>query len=76
MAVRNHAEPLLQLAYGVAQIEIEMAVEIRNLVAEISEPVLQRDALVARRLEIVGGPGAAEWQAPRSRSANAATASA
>jgi hypothetical protein len=34
VAVRHHAEPYLQFAHRVAQLEIEVAVEIGDLVAE------------------------------------------
>src|SRR5580700_4422592 len=60
MAVRRHAKILLQLADVVAQVEIKMAVEIGDLVAEACEFLLQRDALGARWLDIVDRPGAAE----------------
>ena len=47
MAVGNHSEALLLLTHRIAQLEIEMAGEILNFVAEIGEPALQRDALLA-----------------------------
>ena len=47
MTVGNHCKSSLDLANLVPQVEIEMAGEIRNLVAEFGEPALQRDALVA-----------------------------
>jgi len=47
VAVGDQAVTLLQVAHRVAQIEIEMPVEIRDFVAERREPALQRDALVA-----------------------------
>ena len=57
MAVRHHGEPYLQFAHRVAQLEIEVAVEIGDLVAERRQPMLERDALPARGLHIVHRPG-------------------
>ena len=76
MAVRNHAKPLLQVAYGVAQVEIEMAVEIGNLVAESASRCCSAMRCVARGLEIVGGPAAAEGRKTAQPVGKAATASA
>src|SRR5580692_7748327 len=60
MAVRRHAVAELQLADVVAQVEIEMPVEIGDLVTEACQLFLQRDALGAGRLDIVDRPSAAE----------------
>jgi hypothetical protein len=45
IAVRDHAVAHLQLADVVVQIEVEMAVEVGDLIAERGELLLQRDAL-------------------------------
>jgi hypothetical protein len=47
MAVGDHAELLLLIAHGVPQVEIEMAVELVHLVAELGKSALQSDALAA-----------------------------
>src|ERR1700743_716414 len=59
MAVGQHAELRLQFADRVAHCEIQMAVEIADLVVEGRQPVLKRNALTARGLHIVRGPGGA-----------------
>src|SRR5271156_405349 len=62
ITVGDHAEPLLKLAHRVAQIEIEVTVDVLDLVAERGEPALERDALLARRLKIVGRPSRLDWR--------------
>ena len=57
MTVGHHAEADLQLAHGVAQFEIEVAVEIGDLVTERCQPVLERNAFLARGLHVVRRPG-------------------
>jgi hypothetical protein len=47
MAIGYHSEALLQVPHRVAQVKLKMTGEILNLVAEVREPALQRDALVA-----------------------------
>lgn len=47
MAIGGHTKPLLQVAHRIAQVEVEMTLKIVNLVAEIGEPALERDTLVA-----------------------------
>ena len=67
MPIRRH--PVLRLLDPdrVAQIEIDAAFEVVHRVAEFFQLLLQRDALAARKLGIVGGPRGAE----RSRAARA-----
>jgi hypothetical protein len=57
MTVGHHAEADLQLAHGVAQFEIEVAVEIGDFVTERCQPVLEGNAFLARGLHVVRRPG-------------------
>src|SRR6185312_14806779 len=63
IAVRHHAELLLLGADIVAQVEVDVALEVGDLVAERGELLLQRDARVARQRMVVGGPARPEWAA-------------
>src|SRR5690348_11367285 len=56
VAVRHHAELLLLGPDVVAQVEIDVAFEVGDLVAERGELLLQRDARIARQRVVVGRP--------------------
>src|SRR6185503_15286892 len=63
IAVRRHAELVLFGADIVAQVEIDVALEVVHLVTERGQFFLQGDARVARKLPVVGGPGGLERRA-------------
>src|SRR5580704_6122024 len=60
IAIGNHAEPLLHFTDVVAQVEIQMAVEIGHLVTKVAKLSLKRDALVAGWLKVILGPRGAD----------------
>lgn len=60
MPVRHPARLRLHIADGIAQVEIDMALEVDDLVAELRETALHADALVARKLHIVWRPRCAD----------------
>ncbi len=62
MAIGYHAELPLQIAHRVAQVEVEVTVEVLNFIAERGELALERDALLTRGLEIVDRPRSPEWR--------------
>ena len=47
MPVGDHAELLLLVAHGVPQIEIEMALEVFDPIAQLRQSALQGDTLAA-----------------------------
>ena len=47
MPVGDHAQLLLLIAHSIAQVEIEMALEVFDFVAQFGKPALQGDALAA-----------------------------
>jgi hypothetical protein len=62
MAIGYHAKLPLQISHGVAQVEVEVTVEVLNFIAERGELALERDALLTRGLEIVDWPRSPEWR--------------
>ena len=63
MTVRHHAVLCLLEPDLVAQVEIDAALEIVHRMAELLQPLLQRDPFVARELAVVRGPRGAERRA-------------
>src|SRR5271168_4254553 len=58
ITVRDHAKLSLLDADRIAQIEIDMCLEIVHFIAESRKFLLQHDAIIARQLGIVVRPGA------------------
>src|SRR6476661_2954199 len=63
IAIRQHAELVLFGADIVAQVEIDVALEVVYLVAECGQFFLQPNARIARKLAVVGGPRGLERRA-------------